>query len=144
MRDEEIFTKIKEAVVVLDQIDDMISTQPSELQRIDYELSDWYHYIENNEIPVESSQKIIEEIKRLRKIRRSLHNEHEIEKTYMNNSSKMMGNNTRGILLAEINKTLKQLNSEYKNRVLTEETIEEVLNTKKKRGRPRKEIQNEC
>lgn len=143
MRDNEIIDKIKLAISSLDEIDNMMETQSSELQKVDYELSDWYHYIENNEINEQESYKIIQEIKRLRKLRRSLNNEHEIENTYKNHSSKMMGNNTRSFLLVEINKTIKQLDNEYKNRVLTEERINEMLNIKKKRGRPKKEVEIE-
>lgn len=138
MRDKEIFEKIKQAMNLLDEIDEMIKTQSTELQNIDYELSDWYHYIENNEINEKSSIKIINEIHRLRQLRRSLHNEYEIENTYKNNSSKVMGNNTRQLLLAEINKTIKRINNDYKNRILTEEKINTLLNTNKKRGRPKK------
>ena len=139
MRDKIIYEKIKEAMDLLDEIDNMINTQSTELQQIDYELSDWYHYIENNSLDENSSKKVLEEIQRLRKIRRSLNNEHEIENTYKNNYSKVMGNNTRPFLLAEINKTINRLNNDYKNRVLTEEKINELLSCKKRRRRPRKE-----
>lgn len=140
MRDKLIYEKIKAAIILLDEIDNMIDTQSIELQKIDYELSDWLHYIENNPIDEPSSIKIINEIQRLRQLRRCLHNEYEIENTYKNNASKVMGNNTRSLLLAEINKTVKQLNNDYKNRVLTEEKINELLKPKKTRGRPKKEV----
>ena len=140
MRDKIIYEKIKQAMALLDEIDEMIKTQSIELQQADYELSDWYHYIENNNIDENSSKKVLEEIQRLRKVRRGLQNEYEIENTYKNNSSKVMGNNTRGLLLAEINKTMNRLDCDYKNRVLTEDSINELLNTKRRRGRPRKEV----
>ena len=139
MRDKIIYEKIKQAMSILDEIDEMIKTQSIELQQVDYELSDWYHYIENNDMDENSSKKVLEEIQRLRKVRRGLQNEYEIENTYKNNSSKVMGNNTRGLLLAEINKTMNRLDCDYKNRVLTEDSINELLNSKKRRGRPRKE-----
>ena len=140
MRDKIICEKIKQSMLLLDEIDEMINTQSTELQNIDYELSDWYHYIENNEINDKASIKIINEIHRLRKLRRSLHNEYEIENTYKNNASKVMGNNTRQLLLAEVNKTIKRLDNKYKNRILTEEKINNLLNSNKKRGRPKKEV----
>jgi len=143
MRDKIIYEKIKETVMLLDEIDAMIETQSTQLQQVDLELSDWYHYIENNDISDAVSIKIMHEIKRLREYRRQLHNEYEIEATYKKNASKMMGNNTRGMLLAEIGKTIKQLDSEYKNRVLTEDKINEVIDTKKKRGRPKKVEEDE-
>ena len=143
MRDEIIFDKIKNALALLDEIDDMISSQSYKTQEIDLAIQDWLHYIENNDITDSQGIKIVKELKRLRKERRHLHNEHEIEKVFMNNASKVMGNNTRPLLLAEVGKTMKQLNSEYKNRFLTDEMIEEILSDKRKRGRPKKEETSE-
>ena len=139
MRDEILVDKIIQAVKILDEIDEMISTQGQELQKIDLELSDLYHFIENNNVTDNTSVKLIERIKQLRLKRRSLQREYEIENAYKNNSSKMMGNGTRSFLLNTIKQTVKNLNSEYKNRVLTDEDIEKLQSTeKKKRGRPPK------
>ena len=139
MRDEIVVEKIIEAVKVLDEIDEMISTQGQELQKVDLELSDLYHFIENNNVTNETSVKLIDRIKYLRLIRRSLQREYEIENAYKNNSSKMMGTNSRPFLLSTIKQTVKNLNTEYKNRVLTDEDIENLQSTeKKKRGRPAK------
>lgn len=139
MRDEILVDKITQAVKVLDEIDEMISTQGQELQKIDLELSDLYHFIENNNVTDNTSVKLIERIKQLRLMRRSLQREYEIENAYKNNSSKMMGNGTRSFLINTIKQTVKNLNSEYKNRVLTNEDIEKLQSTeKKKRGRPPK------
>lgn len=137
-RDEIIYNKIKQVVIMLDEIDEMINSQSEELQKVDYALSDWLHYIENNEISEKNSIKVIKEVQKLRKQRRCLHNEYEIEKVYKNNYSKMMGNNTRQFILAEINKAIKQLDNDYKNRILTTEEINNILDEKKKRGRPKK------
>ena len=139
MRDEILVDKIIQAVKILDEIDEMISTQGQELQKIDLELSDLYHFIENNNVTDNTSVKLIERIKQLRLMRRSLQREYEIENAYKNNSSKMMGNGTRSFLINTIKQTVKNLNSEYKNRVLTDEDIENLKTTeKKKRGRPPK------
>ena len=141
MRDKKVLDKIKEAIKILDEIDEMIDTQPQELQKIDYELSDLYHYIENENMTNETCVKVVERIKYLRLLRRSLNNEYSIEKAYKDNSSKMMGNNSREFLLHTICETANKLNQEYKNRVLTEEDIENLKQeTKRKRGRPRKEM----
>lgn len=139
MRDEILVDKITQAVKILDEIDEMISTQGQELQKIDLELSDLYHFIENNNVTDNTSVKLIERIKQLRLLRRSLQREYEIENAYKNNSSKMMGNGTRSFLINTIKQTVKNLNSEYKNRVLTDEDIQSLQSTeKKKRGRPPK------
>ena len=138
MRDEIIVEKIKDAVKVLDEIDEMINSQSTELQTIDLELSDWYHLIENNELSDEASIKVIKRIHDLRRLRRSLNNEHEIENTYLTHKSKMTGNETRQFLANEIYKTVKKLTTEYKNRVITDEDIKNTLEPKRKPGRPKK------
>ena len=144
MRDKIIADKIRELVKTLDDIDGLIKTRVEELQKIDLELSDWLHFIENNEFEEQISHKVVMKIRELRKKRRSLCKEQAIEEVYKNNSSKVMGNNTRPFLLTEVERTIKNLDSEYKNRVITDEDIQEILETpKKKVGRPKKVVENE-
>ena len=143
MRTETIIEKIKQVVEMLNDIDTMIETQSSELQNVDYQLCDLYHYIENNELSDSASINAIKKIHELRKLRRDLNNEHEIENTYQTHKSKLTGKDTRQFLLTEIHKTHKSLGTQYKNRVLTDEDILKILEsteTKKKRGRPKKEV----
>lgn len=139
MRDKLIIDKITNAISILDEIDNMIKTQSEELQKVDYKLSDLYHLIENNELSDEASINVVREIHLLRKERRSLNNEHDLEVVYQNQKQKMISNDSRQFLVTELNKTNKRLNSEYKNRVYTTEQIEQLISPKKKRGRPRKE-----
>ena len=140
MRDELIVEKIKDAVKILDEIDDMINSQSNELQTIDLELSDLYHLIENNELSDEASVKIVKRVHDLRKLRRSLNNEFEIESVYQTHKSKLAGNNTRRFLANEIYKTVKQLGKKYNNRILTDEDVKSILEpTKRKPGRPKKD-----
>ncbi len=141
MRDEILVEKIKNVIQTLDEIDEMIKTQPTELQNVDFELSDYYHLIENNELSDIASIKIVKKIHDLRKIRRTLNNEYEIENTYQTHKLKLPGTETRKFLANEIYKTVKKLNSEYKNRILTENDIKFLLEEttlKRKPGRPRK------
>ena len=145
MRDELIVEKINQVIKLLDEIDNMIETQPTEIQNIDYQLSDYLHLIENNSLSETASVNIIQKIHDLRIARRSLKNEHEIENTYNTHKSKLAGKETRQFLLHEIHKTIKGLATPYRNRVLTDEDVDSLLNgeTKKKRGRPPKEKTNE-
>jgi len=139
MRDEIIYEKIKQTTKLIDEIDSMINSQSEELKKVDLEISDWLHFIENNKTNEKQDSIIISKLKELRLIRKSLHKEYTIEKAYKDNSSKMMGNNTRQLLLAEINKVVNQWEKEYNNRILTDEEIEQILNqTKKRVGRPKK------
>lgn len=139
MRDKIIIDKINQAIKMLDEIDDMIQSQSVELQQVDLELSDLYHLIEFNELNEKQSYKFIKRIHELRLKRRALNKEYDIENTYKNQANKMMGNNTRQFVLTEINKTVKQLDTTYKYRVLTDDNIQELLSFERGRGRPRKE-----
>lgn len=123
----------------------MIESQSSELQVVDFELSDLYHLIENNTLDATQSYNVVSRIHDLRIKRRELNDEHELELTYNTHKSKLSGDNTRQFLLTEINKTSKRLGTEYKNRVLDDESIFQLMNATKlrKRGRPRKEVLNE-
>lgn len=139
MRDVEIVELVKQGIEILDKIDEMIKTQSIELQKIDYELSDLYHLIENNELSDEASVNVVKRIHDLRKERRALNNEYEIENTYQTHKSKLAGNGTRQFLATEILKTVKQLGKKYTNRVLTEEDIKSLTEpVKRKPGRPKK------
>lgn len=139
MRDVEIVKLVKQGIEILDKIDEMIKTQSIELQKIDYELNDLYHLIENNELSDEVSVNVIKRIHDLRKERRALKNEYEIENTYQTHKSKLAGNGTRQFLATEILKTVKQLGKKYTNRVLTEEDIKSLTEpVKRKPGRPKK------
>ena len=142
MRDVEIVELVKQGIEILDKIDEMIKTQSVELQKIDYELSDLYHLIENNELSDEASVNVIKRIHDLRKERRALNNEYEIESAYQTHKSKLAGNGTRQFLATEILKTVKQLGKKYTNRVLTEEDIKSLTEpVKRKPGRPKKVVE---
>ena len=136
-RNEIVVEKLKEVVTILNEIDSMIESQSVELQNVDLRLSDLYHLIENNELSKEASAKVVSEIHDLRLMRRYLHNEHEIENTYNVHKSKLTGKDTRQFLMAEVHKTVKALDTEYKNRILTDEEVNEIINlTDRMRGRP--------
>lgn len=140
MRCEQLLEKIKTITTLLDEVEEMKKTQSTELQNVDYELSDWYHLIEHNELNEEQSCRVVKRIHELRLLRRDLKNEYELEQVISTHKNKLIGTDTRQFLITEMNKTNKIINQEYKNRVLTQETIDEVLNktTKKRKGRPKK------
>ncbi len=140
MRCELLLEKIKAITTLLDEVEEMKKTQPTELQKVDFELSDWYHLIEHNELDKEQSCKVVKRIHELRLLRRDLKNEFELEQVISIHKNKLIGTDTRAFLLNEMNKTNKLINQEYKNRVLTEEDINNILSPqeKRKRGRPKK------
>ena len=143
MRDELVYNKIKETTKLIDEIDLLINTQSDELKKVDLEISDWLHFIENNEATPTQSQKIINKLRELRLLRKSLHKEYTIEKAYKDNASKMMGNNTRQLLLSEINKIVKQWENDYNNRILNDEEILKLIETNKRGRKAKTEEENE-
>ena len=144
-RKEKLLNLITTSISNLDEIDDMITSQSTELQLVDLELSDLYHLIENNELDETQSYNIVKRIHDLRVERRILNDEHELELVYNANKSKLSGDNTRQFIIAEVRKMNNRLESEYKNRVLDDEKIKILLGVEetKKRGRPKKEKLNE-
>lgn len=142
MRCEELLKKVRDVTKLLDEIDEMIKTQAEELSKVDTELSDWYHLIENNDLNKDQSFKVVKRIHDLRIVRRDLNNENELEKTFSTHKNKLIGTDTRQFLNTEMNKKRKSLDTQYNNRVITQEEIEEVMSPleHKKRGRPKKKV----
>lgn len=138
MRDKEFISHLQKAIEEIDAMETLINSNGEELSNVNKELEDYIHLIENNELNKEQSAYVVSKIHELRNIRRSIKNEFELERTYIENKQKMLGNNTRCLLLTEINKMIKQLDSEYKNRVITEEEYNKILKIQSKRGRPKK------
>lgn len=117
MIDIDVINEVKMITQSLNKLDEYFDSL-SDLQReIDYKLSDLYHYIENNQLRTNECYRIIKEIKKQREIRRRLKNDYELLKIYKNNYSRFNNENNRKMLLADINKTNKELNKSYKNRI---------------------------
>ena len=97
---------------------------------MDCKLSDLLHYIENNNLNAPQSCKIVKEIKKQREIRRKIRQDTELFRTYNTNVNRLTNENNRKMLLAEMNKTNKNLSKKYHNRVYTEEELKELLGVK--------------
>lgn len=121
-----ILEKVKEANIILNSIEDYYNLIPEQQSRIDSQLSDIYHFIENNNLNAIQSCKLIKQIKTKRQERRKILNDFEILKTYKTNCNKLINKENREFLLCELNKTEKRLNTAYKNRVYTEEQFKEM------------------
>lgn len=141
MRDKLFLEYLNNAIENINKIEELIQSNSNEYSLIDKEIEDYEHLIENNELNKEQSVYVISKIHELRIKRRSVKNEHELENVYLNNLQKMTGNNTRSLLLNEIHKMEKQLQSEYKNRIITNEEVDKIMNLKNKVGRPKKSLE---
>lgn len=85
------------------------------------------HLIECQELSNSACIKITRRIQELRKVRRGLRNEHELIVKYQEIKTRLSSRENRQLITAEIQKRLKSLNQEYKNRVLTDEQVDELL-----------------
>lgn len=112
---------------LLNDLDEYLNEIPNLQSQIDEELSDLYHYIENNELSAKQSFKMIKLIREKRIIRRGLNNDYEMKKTYISNRNKLLVDSQRQFFLTEIHKKNKELSSKYKNRRLTDEEIKNLI-----------------
>lgn len=120
----DIFEKLKEANDILNYLEEYYETIPNKQSKVDSELSDLYHYIENHNLNASQSCKLIKQIKRKRIERRKIKNDYELLRAYKTNCNKLSNKGSREILFCELSKTKKQLNYPYKNRVYTQEQFE--------------------
>lgn len=140
----EVINNLKDIIQAFDNLAEIKNQHPDKMQKVEYEISDILHLIENSDIPSECCETIIGKLKELRQERRSLKNQYELMKTYETYKDRLLNDNSRIMFASEIGKAVNKLDSEYKNRVLTKEEIEELITPKKKKvGRPKKE-DKEC
>lgn len=122
-KDKVFLAKLQLVIETLDEIDELARSNPEEQQAIDYEISDYQHLLQNEDL---SDDKIVEVAKKLkiaRVKRESLNNVYALVTTYYGNNKVLPYSDTRHRLTDAIKDKLKTLNQEYKYRVLDEDTI---------------------
>lgn len=128
--DKIFLKKLQDCVINLDELDEIIETNGERQSKVDSEISDWLHRLQNHFEELKPNRvalaNIAEKIAILRLERASLRNEFELIKRYKEVSRQMMTKDNREFVIAEIQKTMKNLNQPYKNRIINEEDIELV------------------
>ena len=114
----------------LQEIDDYFNELPNLQSKVDEELSDLLHYIENNSLTPKQSAKMIKLIHKKRLERRSLLNDYEIKKVYNENRNKISIDSQRPFFISAISSRVKDLGNAYKNRRFTEKEILNILKEK--------------
>lgn len=123
-----IIDKIKDAVSILNEIDEYSSTLTDKLSLCDSKICDLMHLIEFNNLSTKQRYRVVGELHKIRVERRNIKNDMSTLRTYNNNSNKLLEVNNRQMLLSEIHKTLKyQQDAQYTNRVYTDEEIKELI-----------------
>ena len=125
-----VIEELKEAVSIINKVDEYKDSLVDRLSEQDKKLSDLLHYIENNKLSTAQCYSNEKKIKKQREIRRKVKNDMNILSTYDKHINKLLNTNNRSMLLAELYKVDKKLQAEYKNRTYTDEELEELLGVK--------------
>lgn len=123
----DISTKVKEVVESLDELDKYIDNLPDICSKNDQSISDLYHYIENNKLDSKASYRMIKELKSRLIDRRKIKQEQELAHTLRTYQQRIVGSENRKLLLGEIGKTEKKLNTQYRYRVYNEDELREKM-----------------
>ena len=122
-----IVYELDNSIQILNKVDVYIDTLAEELSNYDKRTTDLLHYIENNNLNAPQSCKVIKEIKKIRLERRKIKKDMELSKVYKDNINKLVNKDSRNMLTAKLHKTEKQLETEYQNRIYTQEDINNIL-----------------
>ena len=123
----DIIKEIKEAIDILDNVDEYISSLYKEQSILDEKEQDLLHYIENNKISTFRCYHIVKEMKNNRLKRRKVKQDIEIGRRYTEIKNKMLSVDNRSMLIQDLYKKNNQLQTEYKNRQYTDEEIQKIL-----------------
>lgn len=131
MNDSVLFlAKIQQVLSLLNEIDDVIENNPDMQRNIDWEISDYLHILENNELSVEARLELDDRLKTCRRVRRQTNTIQAISKVFNDNRGKIIWKNQRDILYSMMATKVSELNNEYKYRVLDEDTVNNFLTIK--------------
>lgn len=136
----EFLGKIKQVIILLDEIDEIINAIPSTQQENDYLLSDYLHIIENDEFGTVLATNITDKIKQARNERRAWNNINLIANTFTKNKYKLIQPEQRKELTNILSSSVDNVHQEYKYRILSEQDIKELYKEQKQKvERPKKE-----
>lgn len=134
-------SKLQQVLNTLDEMDNMIKDNPDNQQKIDYEISDYLHLIQNTDLDKLDINKVMAALKKLRLKRASHYRFYEITKTYNANRDKLKYTSSRANLKEIIKNTLDNLNNEYNYRILESDDLNMLCTEKteeKKKRSPKK------
>ena len=134
--------KLQLVMTTLDELDDIAKRNPTRQQMIDYEISDYLHLLQNEDLSDEKILELSKRLKQARLTRVSLFNTSELVKTYMNNNKVLIYSEHRHKLKDAIEEKMKNLNNNYNYRILEQEDVDSFKEctiieskTRKKRGK---------
>ena len=123
-------SKLQQVLNTLDEMDNMIKDNPDNQQKIDYEISDYLHLIQNTDLDKLDINKVMAALKKLRLKRASHYRFYEITKTYNANRDKLKYTSSRANLKEIIKNTLDNLNNKYNYRILESDDLNALCTEK--------------
>lgn len=128
---EKIFlAKIQLLMNTFEEIDEIVENNPNDQQSVDYEISDYLHLLQNEDLSDESMLEISKKLKNARIKRSQLQNTAQLIKAYTDNKSKLAYQNNRYCMENAIKNVVNRLNQDYNYRVLDTNDILEIKNEK--------------
>lgn len=127
MEEIDVLEEVKNAVDILNRIDEYHVTLSDRLSALDSRTQDLLHYIESNSINVLWCYRMIKELKTIRIERRKVKNDMELLTKYTEVKNRLTSKDSRTFILSELHKRNKQLQTTYKNRQYTEEDIQKII-----------------
>ena len=128
---EKIFlAKIQLLMNTFEEIDEIVANNPNDQQAIDFEISDYLHLLQNEDLSDESMLEISKKLKNARIKRSQLQNTAQLIKAYTDNKSKLAYQNNRYCMENAIKNVVNRLNQDYNYRVLDTNDILEIKNEK--------------
>ena len=126
----DVVEEIENVINSLDKLEEYMSNLSKSLSIVDQKISDLEHHIENKKINAFQAFRVINELQKVLKERRTIKNNIELAKVYRANDTKLIKKCNRKLLIQDLNSRLKDLNCEYNNRVYTKEELEEIIGGK--------------
>lgn len=123
-KDTIFLSKIQLLFNTIEELEALAKSNPKEQQSIDYEISDYLHLIQHNDLSDDKILEITKKLKVARIKRNALNNVNDLVNVWFGNNKCFIYSDHRHKLENAIKEKLESLNCEYKFRVLDKETVE--------------------
>lgn len=134
--------KLQLIMDTFEDLDKLCENNPSEQQSVDYEISDYLHLLQNEDLTEDKMLEVAKKLKNARQRRSQLYNVSQLIKAYNANKSKLPYENNRYCMDNAIKNAMKTLNLSYNYRVLDEETVKEFKEKTIAEEKPKRKRRN--
>lgn len=142
----DVVNNLIQAISILNKTDEYLESLASKLSECDSLISDYEHFIEYTPIEDVDLKKLYSNMRDNFLKRRTIKNDMALRDNYKNLVSRLNNSINREFLIQSMKNAKEKLNTRYRNRVLTDDLIKELMidnTTQKRRGRPPKNMKDE-